>query len=1026
MPNAPPGASPCARAVAHAARRLTLACAMLLAGASPLLARVDLPPSSPTAPVTISAPSAERWIQGEYEVWVLRGGCRIVQGDDTATSQEAVVWIARAEAPAFGPTLVISYLEGKAAVERRRDGNTTRLTDDSWLGDLTTTGAVTVQVPQITGAPESVPAIYRRGLARRTPEDDQAVRRTQFREYTIDPEMVPISASPPGTRRISVHPRSNVRPAYRWERDKSPLDGSADRWVAVINFGVNVIIEGVSKSGLIDISADRVVIWTVGPENLDLSSGSPQAQEVPLEIYMEGNIVFREGSSVIHADRMYYDVRNQVGMVLGAEMITPVPNYEGKLRLQSQLLRQMGEGRFLAQDSFITSSRLGVPSYRLQLGELVYEDNQQPVFDPAAGAPPFDPLGDGPAVAHDRRVSGSNGFLFLGDVPVFYWPTFSTNVEEPTFFIRRARLKNDDVFGTQVLTNWDGYQLLGRRRPAGDDWDISLDWLSKRGFGHGTTYSYQRDGFWILPGQTAGLFDYWGIQDHGHDNLGRGQRDLFLEKHYRWRLFHQHRQMLPYDWRLSTELGWISDRNFLNQYYEREWDELKDESTGLELKRAYDNISYSITADTRINSFFTQTEWYPRGDHYWLGQSLLGDALTWHEHTSIGYARNEILSYPENPAQQDTFRYLPWENWIDGPKGERIVTTQEIDYPFQLGPVKTVPYALGQLAHWGQDYYHDDMQRAYWQAGLRASMPMSTVNPMAESELWNVHGLAHKVVFDLEFSVAESNRDLADLPLYDALDDDSIEAFRRRMPAVTYGTQLLPLDYIPYEFDPRSYAVRSGLASWVTSPSAEVVDDLMAMRMGMRNRWQTKRGMPGRRKIIDWMVLDTNAVWFPKESRDNFGQALGLVDYDFRWHVGDRFTVVSDGLFDFFDEGQQIVSVGGFLSRPPRGNFYMGMRFLEGPIKSRIVSLSYNYWMSPKWVSSFGTSFDVAGDGNIGQRFAITRIGESLLISAGFNVDASRGNVGAMLAVEPRFLPKHRLGQLDGVQIPVAGAHGLE
>ena len=112
-----------------------------------------------------------------------------------------------------------------------------------------------------------------------------------------------------------------------------------------------------------------------------------------------------------------------------------------------------------------------------------------------------------------------------------------------------------------------------------------------RGFGHGGTYTYDREGFLMWPGRTAGLIDYWGIEDHGHDNLGRGQRDLALEKNYRYRLFWKHRQMLPYDWQLSAEVGWISDRNFLQQYYEREWDELKDETTGIELKRGADNIS---------------------------------------------------------------------------------------------------------------------------------------------------------------------------------------------------------------------------------------------------------------------------------------------------------------------------------------------------------------------------------------------------------------------------------------------------
>ena len=33
-------------------------------------------------------------------------------------------------------------------------------------------------------------------------------------------------------------------------------------------------------------------------------------------------------------------------------------------------------------------------------------------------------------------------------------------------------------------------------------------------------------------------------------------------------------------------------------------------------------------------------------------------------------------------------------------------------------------------------------------------------------------------------------------------------------------------------FEERFYAVRTGLGSWVTSPSTEVVDDLMALRFG--------------------------------------------------------------------------------------------------------------------------------------------------------------------------------------------------
>jgi hypothetical protein len=336
---------------------------------------------------------------------------------------------------------------------------------------------------------------------------------------------------------------------------------------------------------------------------------------------------------------------------------------------------------------------------------------------------------------------------------------------------------------------------------------------------------------------------------------------------------------------------------------------------------------------------------------------------------------------------------------------------------------------LGELAHWGQDIDGDAVDRVYGQAGLRASLPMSRVNPAIESGLFNVHGLAHKVTFDAEFSVADSNLNLNQLPLYDPLDDDSIEAFRRRFATNTFGNvSTLPpgVASIPLRFDERFYALRTGMANWVTAPSTEIADDLMALRFGVHQRWQTKRGAPGRRRIIDWIVFDTNITWFPNQQRDNFGTSFGLLDYYGRWHVGDRLTFVSEGIFDFFNEGQQIVTVGAFLTRPPRGSLYLGMRLLEGPINSQILSLAYSYWMSPKWVSSFGMSIDFGQDGNLGQNLHITRIGESLLVSAGFTVDASRNSVGANLVVEPRFLPKSRLNRAGGVYIPPAGAFGLE
>ena len=272
---------------------------------------------------------------------------------------------------------------------------------------------------------------------------------------------------------------------------------------------------------------------------------------------------------------------------------------------------------------------------------------------------------------------------------------------------------------------------------------------------------------------------------------------------------------------------------------------------------------------------------------------------------------------------------------------------------------------------------------------------MWSVDPTVCSDLFNVHGIAHKINFEAEFAYAQSNVNMENLPLYDPLDDDSVEAFRRRYLTTTFGIpSLSPTPFgTPWpgtaKFDERLYALRTGLQDWVTSPSTEIAGDLETLRLSVDQRWQTKRGPADDRHIIDWMSLDTDVTIFPDPGRDDFGQTVGLLDYNYTWHVGDRLTVVSDGIFDFFSQGQKIATVGAFLTRPPRGSLYMGFRVLEGPIDSKLLTFSYSYWMSPKWLSSFGTTIDLANQGNLGENFTITRVGESFLISAGFNVDPS-------------------------------------
>ena len=1022
-----------------------------LAAAIAEAGRIEVPAVDPTEALSVRAAQASRWTEGSYDVWHLTGGVRITQGAVEASAHEAVVWIEQDAGPgdvavdgeeaSAGPRPRSMLVRMAGSVEVRAAGAAdasaaATVRGNRWTGRFWTLRDPDLDFASVVPA-TGTPAIYdapAEAAAADTAADvenpiQQAqIQQTQFSEFgATPPPQVPMAVS---ARRLRAFPRSSVPLNVRWF--PSPAGGE---WVAVITSGVNLVIDGVDPAGPLDISADRLVIWTRGQGQPDLEGNAAQSADTPLELYMEGNVVFRQGQRVVEAVSMFYDVPRSSGVITGATMLTPVDNYSGLVRLRADVIRQVDRSRFVAQRTGLTSSRLGVPTWEFRSRELEFTDEQIPLPGPF-GQPVVDPVTGEPQVEHQQFITSRGNTVTLGGVPVLWWPVLATNAKKPTFYINNAQFKNDQIFGTQLLTSWDAFQVFGWQRPPdGVDWDLEVDYLSLRGPAGGTSLLYNRPEFLGLGTPASGLLDAWFIGDNGIDNVGLYRRDLtypgYPSRTFRGRSFWRHRQDLWGGWQARGTAGWISDMNFLEEYYEAEWEEGYEQRTWLDLRRPIDNRELRLLTSVRVNPFFTQSEWWPRLDHYYMGQPLLRDAITWYEHSGASYVRQNTPQTPTFGQTNGFWTLLPYENNVIG---QRLATRHELDMPFQAGPVKLVPYALGELANWGQALNQSPINRAYGQVGIRSTLPMWTVDESIESQLWNVHGIAHKVVFDAEFSYANATQDVSQFPLYDQIDDDTINQYRRNIPYWDFGaipgvptstTQLgAPYIFGPQgKFDPRYYAIRRGMGSWVTGPT-ELVNDLTAFRLGAHQRWQTKRGPMGNRRIIDWITLDVDGELFPTTSQ-NFGQVMGLWQYDFRWHVGDRTTVLSTADVDFFSGGQQLYTVGALLNRTPRGSVYLGFNEFGGPIQASVLSASYTYRMSPKWASSFGTALNLRGM-NIGQNFQLTRIGESFLMTFGFNVDYSRNNVGVTFNLEPRFLSRTQFASRTGLDVPMAGAYGLE
>ena len=836
----------------------------------------------------------------------------------------------------------------------------------------------------------------------------------------------PASATP-GSGRIRIDARGGGETTLRVE----PGD---DENVLIVNTPTQITFQG--DGGLVELSADRIVVWA--SKNV-VGLGNVDASEKPVEIYLEGNIEFKQAGNRVLAQRMFYDTGRQQGVTLEAELYgeikrpsrSSLEDFRTPVRVKADVLQQLSPTLFQANNAAFTTSQLGVPQYWLESQTLTLDSGATPLFDQVqrsldgglfegSESELYQNNNESPFSQFDQLlVTSENSRLFVGGVPIFRWPSFSTDLaSNPSLYLDRIRVGSDSVFGQQLLTRWNNFQLLGINPRPGVKWTTDLDVLTDRGLGFGTDVDYQGRTFLGQPALTRGYLHSWFINDDGFDNLGFDRRRVEPEESFRGRIDGKHIHLTPSGLQVIGEIGWIRDRNFLEQFREEEFDLQKDKDTRLEIKQYTGSGSWSIGGSVRLNDFVTQTEWLPRIDHYELGRALWGNRLTWYEHSQVGYARLRAADPPTNAVDILEFNPLPYDQNVEG---FRAVTRQEVDLPLQLGPLKVVPYALGEAAYWGEDLNGDDVTRLLGQAGVRASLLAWRADPNVYNELFNLNGIAHKVVVDSEFLYADANQDSLDLPLYDPLDDDAVEFFRRRFLFDTFGLGLG--DDVPLRFDERTHAFRQGIQRYVAAPSTEIADDLMLLKLGLRHRIQTKRGLPGNQRIIDWFTFDVEGNFFPRAGRDNFGQEIGPMIYDARWHVGDRTTIMSDGYFDFFGDGLRTVSLGAALSRPGRSQYFVGLRSISGPIDSNVFTSSIEYLLSPKWKMEYGTSIDLSETGNIGQSGRIVRIGESLIVGLGAYYDASRNNFGFRFDIAPRdFLTK--LGTIGGR--PITRGFGLQ
>jgi len=956
--------------------------------------------------IDLTADWSQEWKSGDEYIGVFRGHCRVVQGEDEYASDKMVIWSREESNGDERLQRLTLYLEDHVVIVEDRSTRN----EASATAELHSVTGVTLTVRgRQLDTPAEDDAVYQRALQRRKGAKRGLLLPTQFTVENDSGEMwqsMPL-ANPQNLRRVRIFQRS----ALPFDVDIRQLTNRTPaEQVTIVSGGVTILVDGISMKGggdlgMIDLSADRAIIWT-DPLDGDQPTVIQQRAEAKCQVYLEGNIVIRQGDNVVRAERAFYDARDDRALVLNAELNAYYSMMGASVRLKAERLRQINSQSFHAQNAWVTTSQYGKPGYRLQASDVFVEQRATNLYGGDTGMT-IDPETGEPVQMTQPWTTALNSTVFIEDVPLFFVPYVSGTPEEISTPLQAISFQQDRIFGSQLLTKWDAMKLLGLERQNGVRWYADFNYFSKRGPGVGTDGLYEGVDGWGNPYRGVGMASY--VYDTGLDNLGLDRRALEPKDSNRGRINLRHKSLLSPDTVFQAEIGYVSDRNYLEQWYESEFDRGKDQETLGYLKHTVDNWAGTLLARPQVNPYEYNTQWLPKADIYALGEPVFETPLTWSMHSSVGYASLNNTQLPTDP--NDLFTPLPYYAAGDG---LMAMSRHELALPFNLGELKIVPYALGEAAYWSDSFTEDSVGRLYGRTGLRASIMASRIMPYVQSDMFNLNGLAHKMVFTADYSLSGSSEPLSNISQWNEFDDDAQERFRERLLVNSFGGTL------PFQFDPRNYAVRSGAGASVTAPYNELVDDQHVLALGWNQRLQTKVGPPDQLRLKDWMTLDLGVNLYPAANRDNFGSHWGLGSARYAWHVGDRTSILANALYDFFDDGQHVWNLGVLSQRSYRGSIYLGLRQIQGgPVDSRIATASYSYFMTPdKWVSTASTAYDLGERRSLGQSFTVTRIGNDFVFHLGMNVDTSKNNVGATFSIEPKFGPFYsgvpQFGMLPG------------
>jgi hypothetical protein len=721
---------------------------------------------------------------------------------------------------------------------------------------------------------------------------------------------------------------------------------------------------------LLELQADSAVIF-LSEEPPSTTTATGGIENIPAKaVYLAGNVVMTEGQRTIRADEIYYDFETKKALAINAVMrnfdaAEGIPIY-----VRAAKIRQLSETQFAADNITMTTSEFCKPQISLNASSVIITDTT--TIDQE--------LGEVTKESYDAKMHDVTVEAY--DTTLFYWPYMHTNLQRPDLPIKSISTGHDSTWGTMLETRWYLARLLGLEEPDGTESTLALDYYGKRGFGAGVEVEYTGSHYF---GRILGYI----IHDNGKDRLGRifTRKDIEPPRELRGRFRWQHRQFLPYNWQLTTEVSYASDRNFIESFYRSEYNVGKEQETLIHLKRIEDNWGLSFLGKVRINDFVDKLEELPTAEFHWTGQSFFDDKLTFYSDSQISRFRQRYAEAVRTPGPQTFYTFA--------------ATRNEVDMPISVGKARVVPFTALTLAYEdGFGFYRelggnivsgkDDVWLS--DAGIRASLqPYWKVFPDVNSQLWDLNQLRHiiqpylvAVAYGRTDSIVEQHNTV-NLGISQRLQT-------KRGPKHNQRT----VDWMRLDMD----------VTWVAnSGSAKSGPD--------RFLW-SKPFIP----LIN--TFTSRGIGVPQQDRRGtvlFGPRRNYFSLDYCWRLSDTTNVLSDMYYDMQSGVVEQADVGFSHMRWPNLSYYVGSRYLKrinngyGEEGSNAFTFAVTYVLDPRYTVVFSQQIDFDYGKTIRSDLALIRHYHRIFWGIIYSADESLDEHAITFALWPQGVSDLSIGE---------------